>query len=133
MHLSNSHQRTKINTEYSSWEKTLFGVPQGSLLVPLFFSVFLSDIFLIMDNTDFAIYAGNNMSYTVGNNIEDVIVRLWNTSKAPFELFSDNQMKANQDKYNFIFISNEKFSLIVKNEQIKNNTREKVLKLILLI
>ena len=76
MHLSNSNQRTKINTEYSSWEKTLFGVPQGSLLVPLFFSVFLSDIFLIMDNTDFAIYAGNNMSYTVGNNIEDVIVRL---------------------------------------------------------
>ena len=76
MHLSNSNQRTKINTEYSSWEKTLFGVPQGSLLVPLFFNVFLSDIFLIMDNTDFAIYAGNNMSYTVGNNIEDVIVRL---------------------------------------------------------
>ena len=86
-----------------------------------------------MDNTDFAIYADNNMSYTVGNNIEDVIVSLWNTSKALFELFSDNQMKANQDKYNFIFISNEKFSLIVKNEQIKNNTREKVLKLILLI
>ena len=34
-YLSNRKQRTKINTEYSSWEEILFGVPQGSILGPL--------------------------------------------------------------------------------------------------
>ena len=35
-YLSNRKQRTKINESYSSWEEILFGVPQGSILGPLF-------------------------------------------------------------------------------------------------
>ena len=31
----NWKQRTKINTEYSSWEEILFGGSQGSILEPL--------------------------------------------------------------------------------------------------
>ena len=32
-YLSNRYQRTKINKSFSSWSKTVFGVPQGSVLV----------------------------------------------------------------------------------------------------
>ena len=41
-------QRTKIHSEYGSWEEIMFGVPQGSLLEPLLFNIFLCDLFLIM-------------------------------------------------------------------------------------
>ena len=35
-YLSHRKQRTKVNHAYSSWEEILFGVPQGSILGPIF-------------------------------------------------------------------------------------------------
>ena len=92
-------QRTKINSEYSSWEEILFAVPQGSILGPLLFNVFLCDLFPIMENIDIASYADDNTSYTTGNSMEEVIQKLENAAKTLFQWFSDNQMKANPDKY----------------------------------
>ena len=69
-YLLNRKKRTKINTEHSLWENILFGVPQGSILEPLSFNIFLCDFFLIMNNFEFASYADDNTRYAVGNNIE---------------------------------------------------------------
>ena len=52
----NRMQRTKVNSEYSSWEEIMFGVPQG----PLLFNIFTCDLFFIMENIDTASYADDN-------------------------------------------------------------------------
>ena len=52
-YLTNRWQRTKINMSYSSWEEIIFGVPQGSILGPLLFNIFLCHLFFIMKETDF--------------------------------------------------------------------------------
>ena len=75
-YLSNCKQRTKINSDFSSWEEILFGVPQGSILGPLSFNIVLCDFFFIVNETEFASYADDNTPYVVGNNIEDVIIKL---------------------------------------------------------
>ena len=89
-YLKNYMQRTKINSEYSYWEEIMFGIPEGSILGPLLFNIFLCDLFLIMENIDIAIYADDNTPYTTGNSIEEVIQKLENAAQTLFQWFSDN-------------------------------------------
>ena len=75
-YLKNRKQRTKINSAYSCWEEIIFGVPQGSILGPLLFNIFLCDLFYMMSDTDFASYADDNTPYVSADTIDEVIKRL---------------------------------------------------------
>ena len=126
-YLSNRKQRTKINSEFSSWEEISFGVPQGSISGPLLFNIFLCDLFFIMNDVELASYADGNTPFFVGDNLNDVILKLQNASKTLFKWFNDNQMKANPDKCHFICSSSVKKSIMIENKQIRNSSCEKLL------
>ena len=126
-YLTNRKQRTKINSSYSSWEEILFGVPQGSILGPLLFNVFLCDMFFVVSQTDFAAYADDNTPYVEGNNIDEVINMLENDSIQLFKWFSDNQMKANKDKCHLIVGNNVKVSMKIDSIEVENSHCEKLL------
>ena len=86
---------------------------------PLLFNIFLCDLFFIMNDVEFASYADDNTSFLVGDDLSDVILKLQNASKTLFKWFSDNQMKANPDKGNFICSSSVKTSIMIENEKIR--------------
>ena len=105
----------------------MFGVPQGSILGPLLFNIFLCDLFLIMENIDITSYTDDNTPYTTGNSIEEVIQKLENATTTLFQWFSDNQMKSNPDKCHFLCNSNSELSLTIETQKIKNSKFEKLL------
>ena len=126
-YLSKRRQRTKINQSYNLWEEILFGVPQRSILDPILFNIFLSGLFLVVKDVNFASYADDNTIYQSGRNVDNVINNLQLSVEKLFRWFSDNQMKGNTDKCHLIMSTNNTPELKVGDSLIKTSTCEKPL------
>ena len=108
-YLTGRRQRVKIDHIYSSWEEILFGIPQGSILRPLLFKIFVCDLFNFMDdNVNIGSYADDTTPYISGRNIKEIIETLKNTSITMFSWFKFNDMKANPDECHLLLSSDKK-------------------------
>ena len=99
-YLTNSHQRIKVNNSYSLCIK--YCVPQGSILGPVLFNIFLWDLFFIINDVDVASYADGNTPYTHGKFLSKIFEKLECTSRDISEWFFNNTMKVNPDKCHFL-------------------------------
>ena len=71
-YLSNGKHKAKINDSCSSCSEILFGVPEGSTLRPLLFTVFIRDMVCFMEGFEIAYYADNSNPFSVKLNPKSV-------------------------------------------------------------
>ena len=59
-YLKNCKQMTKIGSVFSKWLEVALGIPQGSILGPLIFSIFINNLFEFVLDTDIFNFADDN-------------------------------------------------------------------------
>ena len=126
-YLQNRKQRTKIGSSYSLWEEIVSGVPQGSILGPLLFNIFLCDLFLSIENNYFTNYADDTTPYVIGNNPDEVVSELKDITEKLFTWFSQNEMKANLGKCHMLLSSTESLNFQISETVIHNSQSKKLL------
>ena len=126
-YLGNRNQRTKADTFYSSWEAIFSGVPQGSILGPFLFNIFMCDMFLILKATYFTGYANDNTPFAVRDNTTDIKKALKEIGENLLSWLLNNEMKLNTDKCRLLLNSQEPNTLKIGDLHINNSLSEKLL------
>ena len=89
----------------SAIKELLVGVPQGSVLAPVLFLLFINDISECLNNAVCSIYADDVVIYVTGDNIHDVTLNLQNTVNVLNSWYKRNRLKINISKTKTMLIS----------------------------
>ena len=107
-YLKRRKQGVKINDTESIFQILLSGVPQGSILGPILFNIFINDLFLFINEVELANFADDNTIYTTKKNVEELIKVLEKESKSAIDWFEINNMIVNTDKFQAMILSSDK-------------------------
>ena len=97
-YLSGRVQRVYANDSYSDYMGVTQGVPQGSVLGPLFYIVYANDIAKIIKHCNRALYADDTVLYTSQRNFDVSVQNLQKDINSLAVWCKVNGIKANTDK-----------------------------------
>ena len=114
-YLSDRKQRCKIGSSYSLWLYVLAGVPQGSVLGPFLFNIFINDFFLFIEKCDTCNFADDNSLYSAADSLETVVCKLEVDLVNAIHWFRENSMVVNAKKFQFMILGTKRITKICLN------------------
>ena len=119
-YLSHRKQSTETDSSYSDWCEIIRAVPQGSILGPLLFNIFINDIFLFIEKASICNFADDNTIYSCNNNLQTVFKNLKHDMINASKWFKVNSMKANPKKFQFMILGKgTRLTIILNINNIK--------------
>lgn len=134
-YLSERLQVVKVNSTFSEPLCLKVGVPQGSILGPLFFNIYINDLFYFI-NENVCNYADDNTIFAASSNPQNIKSELQHSLKCFSEWFQNNYLILNLDKCKLLLLlSNhrnlignfETFSIVVDNITIEPSNEVELL------
>ena len=120
-YLTGRFQRVKVGDEVSCWELNRRGVPQGSVLGPLCFNVFLNDLSYFISRVSLNAYADDQQLYGAYSDHEALYARLDHELREASQWFRMNGLMANPSKFQALVLGSteQDFSFNIDGQQIQ--------------
>ena len=97
-YLCNRSQRCKVNGSISNYSNITCGVPQGSILGPMLFLLYINDINTMLNRCKTKLYADDTVVYATHNSEQICYDWLCNDLEMLIEWFNNNKLTINLDK-----------------------------------
>ena len=107
-YLSQIQQRVKVGSSLSEWLEIILAVPQGSILGPTLFSVFINDLLLFIKETDICSFAVDTALYACGKELDTISFKLEIETNTVIQWLKDNEIVTNPSMFQLMFLSKNK-------------------------
>ena len=102
-YLSGRKQRTKIGSVFSEWWKIICGIPQGSILGPLLFNVFIIGLFFLVLKCDICNFVDDNTIYSYNKLLSKILANL-QLDLNVLTWFTVNSLSPNLGKFQYMIL-----------------------------
>ena len=104
-YLKDRKQNIRINNIFSAFQNILSGVPEGSILGPIIFNIFLNDLFLCIKKTDLHNFADDNTFTAICNTLTGLLKTSEQDLESAVSCFKQIETIVNADKFQAIILN----------------------------
>ena len=120
-YLKDRKQAVKVKGFVDILKSIISGVPQGSILGPILFNIFINDLIYFIEGSNLHNFADDNTLSDNADCIEELIIKIEGLSGNAIYWMDNNNMIANPAKFHAILLTKSRSNTVGKTLKIKNN------------